>query len=150
MRRRRLLLGAGALAVLGLGCSLALWLTAPREPVCPATFRRIDVGMTEAQVERIIGRSADDGATWRRQITSGDFYTIQERRPGSWSGKRVAVAPGATSATKGWMSADQERLIQVRFLIQDRFSSGRVASALYRTARHEETFLDRLRRLLPW
>ena len=58
MRRRRLLLGAGALALLGLA-GLVTWDAVPRPGVTRANGERIQEGMTEEQVVAILGRAPD-------------------------------------------------------------------------------------------
>src|SRR5690349_13126704 len=58
MKKRRLLLGAGALACLGLAVGLFVWLTYPRPRVTPENFRRLRLGMTRPQVEAILGQPA--------------------------------------------------------------------------------------------
>jgi hypothetical protein len=60
LRTRRLLLGAGALALLAV---VAMWtwlLVQPRPGITWAKYKRIRVGMTLAEVEAILGRPADE------------------------------------------------------------------------------------------
>jgi hypothetical protein len=59
MSRRRLLLGAGLLALLSLGWMVSARLLWP-DPVCPEAVERITVGMTAGEVEATFGRGADD------------------------------------------------------------------------------------------
>jgi hypothetical protein len=51
MSRRRLLLGAGALALLALAAALVVWLMPPRPGITLANCQRIPNGMTVAEVE---------------------------------------------------------------------------------------------------
>jgi hypothetical protein len=55
MRQRRLLLGAVGLALLGPVAAA----TVLHDPITPANCDRIQLGMTEQQVEAILGRPAD-------------------------------------------------------------------------------------------
>jgi hypothetical protein len=75
MRRRRLLLGAGLLALLGLaGLVLAAWLTRPQPGVTEENYGRITYGMTLAEVQGLLGGEAEEWTpmgntligTWRR------------------------------------------------------------------------------------
>jgi hypothetical protein len=56
MRRRRLLLGAGALALVGLATWLALTAgTLGRRPALRAAAGKVGLGMTDAEVEGLMG-----------------------------------------------------------------------------------------------
>ena len=141
MNRRQLLLGVGLLILLGLAGVLVACLAKSEERVSPATFRRIEQGMTEAQVEQIMGRLADDEEVGLGQLRRGVHY---EETPGSWALSRNG-AFRVKPVGKMWMSADRQGLIWVDFI------SGRVAGAAYSTASPaRKSFLDRLRRRLPW
>jgi hypothetical protein len=57
MRRCRLLLGAGMVALLGVaGFVLFVWLTTPTPGVTWENFRRLRVGMSLEDVEQMLGR----------------------------------------------------------------------------------------------
>jgi hypothetical protein len=56
MKWRLLLLGAGVLALVGVAGLLVLWFTTPEPGVTKANYRRLGVGMTEAEVEHVLGR----------------------------------------------------------------------------------------------
>jgi hypothetical protein len=58
--RKRLLLSVGLLAALLLGGYLLLWLTAPRVVVTQETLAKMHVGMTEAEVEELLGGPPGD------------------------------------------------------------------------------------------
>jgi hypothetical protein len=51
----RLKRGLLAVAVLTTGVLGAVWLLWPEPPISPANFRRIELGMTQAEIEAIIG-----------------------------------------------------------------------------------------------
>jgi hypothetical protein len=65
-RRRLLLVGLGALALLG--CGLIVWLTYPRHRLNQASYERIEVGMTLEEVEAILGGPAADYTGGRASI----------------------------------------------------------------------------------
>ena len=61
MRRRRLLLGSGALALLGLaGMLVVTQLLRAGPAITPASYERIREGMTEAEVEAVLGGPPGD------------------------------------------------------------------------------------------
>jgi hypothetical protein len=62
-----LLLGAGALALVGLAAG-GLLLFVGRDPITPSNCARLQKGMTQAQVEAILGREPD----WL--IPDDEFY----------------------------------------------------------------------------
>jgi hypothetical protein len=55
MRRRRLMLGVGLVTLVLAGTGSALLLLAPPDPISPEGAARIEVGMTEEDVERVLG-----------------------------------------------------------------------------------------------
>lgn len=65
MGRRRLLLGVGAVVLLG-GLALFHWLTAPTPGVTWDNFRRLRKGMSARQVEALLGKPPD-GERQRQQ-----------------------------------------------------------------------------------
>lgn len=58
--KRRLLYATVALAAVLVGAYALLWLTAPPERIDRATFERLRVGMTEGEVEELIGAPPGD------------------------------------------------------------------------------------------
>jgi hypothetical protein len=60
MRRRRLLLGVGLLALMGLAVGLAVWTATPRHHINHVSYETIKAGMTAEQVEAILGAPAGD------------------------------------------------------------------------------------------
>lgn len=61
--RKRLLLGAGALACLALLALLGLWWLTPRSAINRTNFEAIRGGMSEAEVERLLGGPEGDYRT---------------------------------------------------------------------------------------
>jgi hypothetical protein len=55
MRRRRLLLGAGVLALVMTALGAFLWFATPTPGVTRDNFRRLKLGMTEPEAERLLG-----------------------------------------------------------------------------------------------
>jgi hypothetical protein len=129
MRRRRLLLRAGVLALLGLAAGLAVWLAYPRPRVTPENFRRLRLGMTRPQVERILGPPHRAGAVVYSLLWEGD-------------GVRVTLD---FSEPGGGGTLDMGDLTFLRTGVRE---SVRLPASL--GGDDEETFLDRLRRLFPW
>jgi hypothetical protein len=64
MSRRRLLLAAAALALLGLAAGLVVWVTYPREhcncTVTSENFHRLKYGLTVRQVEGVFGGPGEE------------------------------------------------------------------------------------------
>jgi hypothetical protein len=73
--RKRLALGLGVLAVLLWGTFVLLLLLAPSDSVNRRTIARIRLGMTEEQVEEVLGRPADSAGAMNPeelgQLTKG-------------------------------------------------------------------------------
>ena len=128
MRRRRLLQGAGVLALLGLAAGLVVWSAHPRPRVTAENFRRLRLGMTRPQVERILGPPHRAGAVVYSLLWEGD-------------GVRVTLdfsEPGGS----GTLSMGDLTLLGTGAM-----KSVRLPTSL--GGDDEETFLDRLLRLLP-
>jgi hypothetical protein len=128
MRRRRLLLGAGVLALLGLAAGLVVWPAHPRPRVTAGNFRRLRLGMTRRQVERILGPPHRAGAVVDSLVWEGDGVrvTLDFSEPG-----------GSGTLSMG----------DLTFLRTGAMESVRLPASL--GGDDEETFLDRLFRLLP-
>jgi hypothetical protein len=129
VRQRTLLLGAGSLALLGLAAGPVVWLACPRPAVTPENFRRLRLGMTRPQVERILGQPRGAGAVDCSLVWEGEGVrvTLDFAEPGG----------GGTLVTG-----------DLTFLRSGAREAVRLPAHL--GGEDEETFLDRLRRLLPW
>ena len=90
MRRRlRLLLGVGAVVLLGVaGFALVLWLISPTPRVSMENFRRLRKGMSERYVEALLGKPykvtewAFEGSTrrlWRSQEVVIELVLVADR-----------------------------------------------------------------------
>jgi hypothetical protein len=121
MCRRRLLLGTGALALLGLlaGAFAALAQRIPADPISPEGAAHIAPGMTEAQVEKVLGR----------------------RKPES----SVGVIPNYTSIWVG-----ESGHLAVHFSCGCWDSEPRASGPASFIPFPPRPLLDRLRRLLGW
>jgi hypothetical protein len=126
------------LAMLSQGPAFVLWLAAPADHISRAHFQRIKIGMTEAEVESIIGPALTNDDVWRvRQSGLG----LAEKAPGGWPHIRTGVWP--ESARRYWLSADHQRAVDIEF------SEGRVVTAYYLTTNLED-WRSNLRRWLSW
>jgi hypothetical protein len=127
MRRRRLLLGVLAVwAVLlaGMGAGLALLL--PEDPITPEAAARIREGMTEEEVEQLLGgRKATLSLDGREVGSLGN----SRGKASLWVGEKGFIAVGF---------ADDER------------SGCRVDRSAEFIPEKPPPFLSRLRRLLSW
>ena len=128
MRRRRLLLGAGVLALLGLAVGLVVWPARPRPRVTTENFRRLRLGMSRRQVERILGPPHCAGAVVHSLVWEGD-------------GVRVTL-DFSESGGGGTLSMGD-----LTFVRTGAMESVRPPANL--GGDDEESFFDRLLRLLP-
>jgi hypothetical protein len=129
MWRRRLLLGAGLPVVAALAAGLVVWLACLQHRVTPENFRRLRLGMTRPQVERILGPPHRPGPVDRALVWEGDGVrvTLDFAEPGG----------GGTLVTG-----------DLTFLRSGAMEPVRFAAEL--GGDDEETLWDRFRRLLPW
>jgi hypothetical protein len=120
MPRRRLLLGAGALALLAVVAAWT-WLLVRHAGagVTRENYERIREGMTEGQVVAILGRAPD-------------------RRPAVVPG----YAPPGTARAAYWKGDDGYITVTL--------TEGGLVTRTISSWRPERGFLGRLRRLLPW
>ena len=135
MRRRRLLLGAGALALLGAGWLVwAVWYYRPWDPIGSFTYRRLSLGMTRKEVETAIGLPPGDYHTYA--LTGGSIgpgsssYLIAksglpESELPSWpfnrpkklsDGRTVTVEEWWGNAFKIWVVFDQDETVVGTYL----------------------------------
>jgi hypothetical protein len=132
MRRRRLLLGAVVLALLGVaGALLPLMLPRRGAGITRANYEQIREGMTLDEVEAILGDPAGD-------YTGGQFYALPVPAVKFLPPRHIPVI------WRDWIS--KEGCISIGFS-----ESGQVGrKRLLPVEREHATFLDRLRHLLPW
>lgn len=139
MRRRLLLVGVGLVGLLCVGFALFVWLTTPTPGVTWENYRRLRIGMSARDVKALLG------ARYLRVVGSAisdNEYLIEER-------EEVCETLGGTRCWRG-----EELAIYLTFDEADRLTSGEAFRG--QVARHgiplltDETFLDRIRRLLPW
>jgi hypothetical protein len=122
MRRRRLLLGVGPPALLGVaGLALFLWLMTPTPGVTWENFRRLRVGMSAREAKALLGEGYEE---LKRPNTTDRF----------WWGEDVVIS----------LSFDVDRLWAGHAFPPD-FITRHVEYI-----RPHESFLDRIRRLLHW
>jgi hypothetical protein len=154
MRRRRLLLEIGVLALLALASGLVAWLVWPRSGVTPENFHRLRLGMSGREVEAVFGRSRQ--CSYRRLNCDG---WIWELHPGGFT-KRPAV-PGMTPRCFGCVTELRGQGVTVTAYFFGPEEPGTLYTAWLTYAdssRREqmswadpdETLWHRLRRLLGW
>ena len=123
MRRRRLLLGMGPVALLGMpGVASLLWLTRPTPGVTWENFHRLRFGMTARDVEALLGepQEVDEvGGDWTTRRWRGDDFVISLS-----------------------FDADQKLAFGGAFGVSD------PTRAILEPIHADESFLDRIRRLL--
>jgi hypothetical protein len=127
MRRRRLLLVAGALALLGLaGLATFLWLTTPPPGVSRDNFYRLRKGMTLQEVEAILGEPG------------------VEEHP--------SFFPWMTHHLIGWGTSDlNPEMFLIEVCFEERDGAWRLDYAMLDGELQPETpGIHRLLRLLPW
>jgi hypothetical protein len=134
MSKRRVLLGAGLLALLGLA-GLVAWLTPhPGAGITQENTERIRPGMSEAEVEAVLGCPA-----------------------GNYSGKDVDVLQEKGELAAGWSGNAWDGPVAYRLWVGDElavlvfFRRGRVAwHQTHFVADQPADWTYRIRRLLPW
>jgi SmpA / OmlA family len=139
MRKRLIVLLVG-LTFLLLGGSLAIRLIIPIHRINEDNIKRIKEGMSESEVEALLGAPPGDSSAGGRVVHYADGGThpfMRMEGPGLKFFKMAKLHAvewvGDVAAVKVWFDASQ-RVFKV--------VPGRVIG--------EYTFLDRLRRLLPW
>jgi hypothetical protein len=136
VKRWRLLLAVGLLAYLGLGALVAVPCLPPPKPgVTVESFRRLDLGLTEEQVEDVLGTPAQSSTRICPDLDEPDgrLPPAQDITVKFWRGERCSVTVSFSGrAFEGELQTDDGRVV---------FLSSR---------RPEPTFWDRLRRLLRW
>jgi hypothetical protein len=91
--RKRLLFLVTVLAVVLLGGYLLLWLTAPRHRITLESFEQIKAGMTETEVEIVLGQVGDESPVGSVHPGIKRFLE-QIRRSGVPDIRRVSYGPG--------------------------------------------------------
>jgi len=94
MSRRRILIGLGVFMVLVVAALVVFILTRPQPTIDPATASRIARGMSEAEVDAVIG--APEGSYGRGSILGRQEFDIFKTIGGSakrkrWSGERGII-----------------------------------------------------------
>ena len=100
MHKRRLLLGAGVLALLGLAALLLMWPTPrPGAGITPENYERIRAGMTEREIAGVLGVRAGDYSGGRAYFPADPrwprlphgFEIKGQETLRMWAGDEVAV-----------------------------------------------------------
>jgi hypothetical protein len=141
MNKRRLLIVAGALTLLGMaGFTLFLWLTTPPPGVTRENFRRLRVGMSLPAVEALLGGPK----------TFSDYprVSVRENPPGAFRPEVILTYLG----TKEYWVAGDGLTIEVDFDKGGRVDGGRACAAGMPDETIPQGFrpLARLRQLLGW
>jgi hypothetical protein len=134
---RRLLLGAGLLALLGVtGTLLPLMLPRRGAGIAQANYERLREGMTLDEVQAILGDPAGDYTGGQCEPLSRPLISISQS-------KNIRVIPRPVTRRQ-WIS--DQGCICVGFT-----QGGQICrKAFLPVERQYTTFLDRLRRVLPW
>jgi hypothetical protein len=131
MRKRRLLLGAGVLVLMGLAGGIVLLHILPPEPeVTAEAIERVQQGMMQDEVEHILGPPSN-----------AMEIDMEDRFPDLWA---EFSNLGSLWPPEVWIGDEAIVLIW--------FDDGRVVEKRLYPRHHptRKTFLDRLRRRLPW
>lgn len=134
MNRKRLLLISGCAAAILLAGYMTLRLTAPRHRITGDTIHAIDKGMTEREVEAILGAPAGDYSAGKR---GGLFINKHRVRDGDLTGPEMVKMWGG----KYWVS--DETSVWVRFN-----EAGKVEETWPGWVAYNDSFLTKLRRWL--
>jgi hypothetical protein len=138
--KRKLKWIAAVLAVLllGFGTALFLW---PRDRITPESWRQIEIGMTENQVEEILGGPGMN--LFQLQLKGRHFFTsVSLCEPANYDIR--ILLPFNEDTPKFWTS--QRHCLQIGF---DRTGKVR-GKVLWESWLDETTFLDRLGDWLGW
>ena len=121
-----------AVSLLGFGTELFLW---PRDRITAQSWEKIEIGMTENQVEEILGRP---GVSWE----DSKFFDMGQFRLELAEPNKIVWRLDDLIASKYWTS--QHGCMQVKFDPQGNISG----KAFWHSS--EPFFLDRLRDWLGW
>jgi hypothetical protein len=139
MRKRRLLVGVGALVLLVVVGWLAVaWLAPSRPGITRENYERIQQGMTQHEVERLLGEPGQDGLAL---LLTGPEHESDALATSLSEIDDLVWGEPPTCLVLGWVGRDVIVLV--------RFDNGRVSRKDI-LSRPQQTFLGRLRRLLPW
>jgi hypothetical protein len=129
MRRRRLLLVVGTVALLGTaGFALFLWLTSPTPGASLDNFRRLRKGVSETYVETVLGKPEQAGGEFSNTFTAragtytgtlqwrnGNlFIAIQFKVGRAWDGYTTLINPSTAVQAEPLRSDDETFLDRVR------------------------------------
>jgi len=118
-----------AVSLLGLGTALLLW---PRDRITAASWKQIRIGMTENQVEEILGQPGMSSEECKF-FEKGQFLSLQLAKP----------IYGVQATFKYWTS-QRGTTMQIGFDERGHVSAKRLWSS------GEPSFLDRIRDWLGW
>jgi hypothetical protein len=146
MRRRRLLLGAGLLALFGAAAFLlTVVVQRPGSRITRENYERIDNGMTEEEVNAVLGCVAGDytGKKAAELEKWAKVLGVIEELDRTIRVRGKPAPPPRQSVFRYWIGDDVAILVY--------FIDGKVFEKhLEDVADQPISVLDRLRRLLPW
>jgi hypothetical protein len=117
MHRNRLLLGAGALALLGIAGPVALLIPRPGAGITRENYERIGKGMTEAEVEDALGCPPGDYTGGRyappAYLPAGVGLLIPDLNDPDFKWPKVAQWVGQDLAIEVWFAPDDRVAVAV-------------------------------------
>ena len=139
MRRRRLLLGARAVVLLGVAGFVVFFLLQPLQPgVTWGNYRQIHIGMTLKETEDSFGKPPDS-ITFYDAVEKSQVHGLVIDLSSGQSRWHVPTLPPKSPITHWWIGKGVTIFVK--------FVDGRVSEWHIET---DETFLDRIRRWLNW
>jgi hypothetical protein len=139
MRRRRLLLGAGLLLLLGAAVAIRAWRALPKHRITWESYDQIRFHMTAEEVQRILGVPPGEYPAGAEQIR----YAQGEHDPNAFSWEEAAYHFRSTPGWREWVGPEEA----VGVVLNDQ---GLVVQKHWGWVIRKDTILQKLRRLLPW